>query len=459
FRSYSIIEKTQHQPVAQSSVTSKRNSVYRREMSQKSKSESVSKSSKSKRSRHPRSRSSKSEREERYKNKKEYTDKELFNLAARSRDRQAIREFEAAICCHGLTENGVRRAKQRQDIYFVLKGFLLYIQMICALLVSLTAVIVFQHLHRGMESVYFASELAIEVILLLFILLIIEVELQVLRYAIPIVMLTVFFINTVQIAYYVHFDSIAIECKKAEEMEGSFPCYLKNISRHHLSTYVAAFLALLHIIGFISGLLLVHYYYGTILHLIKLARAVAFTSCVTFFEEAARAKKRNRRRARRKKRSEKAIKRAYVPRVDATKLPVGSVITAERSVMYKFKGNVQPHGVVIGSGQETINDSVTVQAPNKEAVKRESKIVRHVMVDGVRKKVVPSTTKSEIKEGKGSSKSSPGAKPLSQGKSLVKTGDVSPHIPTAAPSRNVGQEMQPRDPLRSLFGSPAIKKD
>ncbi|VDO35423.1 unnamed protein product [Haemonchus placei] len=119
--------------------------------------------------------------------KNEYTDKELFALAARSRDRQAIREFQAAICCHGLTENGVRRAKQRQDIYFVLKGFLLYIQkffcndkfeMICALLVSLTAVIVFQHFHRGMESVYFASELAIEVLLLLLILLIIEVELQ-----------------------------------------------------------------------------------------------------------------------------------------------------------------------------------------------------------------------------------------------------------------------------------------
>ncbi|PIO64735.1 hypothetical protein TELCIR_13624, partial [Teladorsagia circumcincta] len=92
----------------------------------------------------------------------------------------------------------------------------------------------------------------------------------------------------------------------------------------------------------------------------------------------------------------------------------------ERSSTYKFKGNVQPRGIVIGSGQETVNDTVNLQAPNKEAVKRETKVVRHVMVDGVREKEKV-TTKTNVKEPTTSKKSSSKSKSKSSSKSKSKS--------------------------------------
>ncbi|KAK6014869.1 hypothetical protein OSTOST_19737, partial [Ostertagia ostertagi] len=60
-----------------------------------------------------------------------------------------------------------------------------------------------------------------------------------------------------------------------------------------MSIYLAASLALLHFLGFLLGWLLLHYYGGTIIHLIELAREIGFTACVTFFKEAERARRMN----------------------------------------------------------------------------------------------------------------------------------------------------------------------
>ncbi|KAK6048364.1 hypothetical protein COOONC_14131, partial [Cooperia oncophora] len=92
----------------------------------------------------------------------DFTEQELLELAAASRDRQAIREYKAAVYCHGLTQNGVLRAKRRQDLYFATKAFVMYIQMICVMLVAFMAVIVFHRLHKGTESSYFATEIFLE---------------------------------------------------------------------------------------------------------------------------------------------------------------------------------------------------------------------------------------------------------------------------------------------------------
>ncbi|VDO32144.1 unnamed protein product [Heligmosomoides polygyrus] len=172
------------------------------------------------------------------------------------------------------------------------------------------------------------------------------------------------------------------------------------------------------------------FYAGTIEHLMELARAVGFTAVSLW--------------------SENAVGISYGASADGLCLVFDipgrtrekEETPQERSSTYKFKGNVQKRGIVVGSGQETVVDSVSypvsqavddlyhpcpasqanlmgvnmprspeaektpssqvlVQAPNKEAAKREIKTVRHVMIDGVRRKATTETSKpAQAVEGK-----------------------------------------------------------
>ncbi|KAK5969615.1 hypothetical protein GCK32_014525, partial [Trichostrongylus colubriformis] len=186
--------------------------------------------------------------------------------------------------------------------------------------------------------------------ILFFLLLVILFEHEGLRFSVPLVMLTAFFLNVMQIVYYLLFDSVAIECERIDRIYGSLACLMRHLPMEHMSVYVAVFLGVLHFVGFIAGWLLLHFYPGTIIHLIDLAKEVGFTACVTFFAEAEKARRRNRERERRKRhKSRRRHKSPFVPDVNTSKLPVGTVITAERTSTYKFKGNVQPRKVVIGS--------------------------------------------------------------------------------------------------------------
>lgn len=349
----------------------------------------------SSRSRHSRSGSPR----RRHRRKKDFTDEELHELAQKSRDRLALREFMAMVFCHGLSVNGIRRAKKRTDFYLSIKAFLLYIQVICVLLVTFMAVIVFYHINeQEAESAYFATQLFIELILLIALLFMVLFENAGLRYIMTLIYLAAFFTNVVQLSYYLLYDSVALQCERRSAFFGALGCVLRHMPVNHMSTYTSLFLALLHLIGFIAALMLNSFYAGTIEHLMELARAVGFTACLTFLEEH---EKRKRRRRRRRREKERKITDAYAPQLDTSKLPVGTVIQTERSSTYKFKGNVQKRGIVVGSGQETVVDSVLVQAPNKEAAKREIKTVRHVMIDGVRRKATTETSKpAQAVEGK-----------------------------------------------------------
>ncbi|VDM66303.1 unnamed protein product [Strongylus vulgaris] len=131
---------------------------------------------------------------------------------------------------------------------------------------------------------------------------------------------------------------------------GSVICLTLRLPTSHHTIYCALLLTLLHFLAFIAAMCMNYYYGGTIAHLIEVSKALG-----------------------------------YQP--DVSKLPVGTIITTERSTSYKWKGNVQPGGIVIGSGMESMTDSVTLKAPTKEAVKRDSKFIRHVMVDAVRAKL------------------------------------------------------------------------
>ncbi|WKX99499.1 hypothetical protein Q1695_014409 [Nippostrongylus brasiliensis] len=322
---------------------------------------------------------------ERHRRRRHLTENELIQLADESRERQAFREFLAMVFCHGMSKNAIRRAKNRTDFYYAIKAFMLYLEVIAVLLVCCMAIGVVQYINREeADSAYYTTQLIVELVMLVAILLVVLFEDAVYRYIVVLALLSAFFLNLIQILYFLLYDKVVVDCERSKPFFGAISCALMHSAAHNMSAFAALFLALLHLAGFAAAMMLNFYYLGTIDHLMQLAKAVGFSACLTYMEQRkAKAKeRRRRRRLRRKREQEEAIGR----NVDPKKFPVGTKISTERTTTYKFKGRVQPGGIVIGSGQEISNDAVTVQAPNQEAAKRETKTVRHVMIDGVRRK-------------------------------------------------------------------------
>uniref|UniRef100_A0A0K0DC44 Bestrophin homolog n=1 Tax=Angiostrongylus cantonensis TaxID=6313 RepID=A0A0K0DC44_ANGCA len=132
------------------------------------------------------------------------------------------------------------------------------------------------------------------------------------------------------------------------------------------------------------------FYSGTLQHLIELAKAVGFTALTAAHSVPELLKP-----------LIEKIGIIWVPHSSGGKVEKRTEkASQERSTSYKFKGNVQPGRMIIGSGEESMADSVTVQAPNKEAAKRDSKLVRHVMIDAVRQKQNGNAVVPMVKEQK-----------------------------------------------------------
>ncbi|KAL6727560.1 hypothetical protein Aduo_009428 [Ancylostoma duodenale] len=282
---------------------------------------------------------------------RELTDDELYKLAARERDRQGLEELYAAAKCHGLSRNALRRAKRRQNYYLTIKSFILYLQTICLMLTCFMAVIISRYIKEDDQSYYYTTQATIEIILLLLALAVILFENMMIRSIMVLLFLTALFLNVLTVAYYVLFDEIATGCMRLPGAFDAVVCLSTNLPAQHHTIYCALFLALLHLLAFIAAMCLNCYYIGTLTHLVDVSRALGFRSVSVWIT--------------RKK---------------------GFGTEVERSSSYKWKGNVQPGGIIIGSGVESMTDSVTLQAPTKEAVRRDSKKVRHVMVDAVRAK-------------------------------------------------------------------------
>ncbi|EYB91222.1 hypothetical protein Y032_0208g2058 [Ancylostoma ceylanicum] len=291
---------------------------------------------------------------------RELTDDELYELAEKERDRQGINELYAAVKCHGLSRNAVRRAKKRQNFYLTIKSFILYMQTICLMLASFMAVIIARYVKEDDQSYYYTTQVTIEIILLLIALVVILFENMAVRSLMVLLFLTALFLNVLTVTYYILFDELATGCMKLPGAFDTVVCLTTKLPAQHHTIYCALLLALLHLLAFIASMCLNYYYVGTLSHLVDVSRALGFKPCYT------KSSRRKRRRSRRRRK--------------------GFGTEVERTASYKWKGNVQPGGVIIGSGMESMTDSVTLQAPTKEAVRRDSKKVRHVMVDAVRAK-------------------------------------------------------------------------
>ncbi|KAK6742605.1 hypothetical protein RB195_010080 [Necator americanus] len=342
------------------------------------------------------------------------TDDELSKLAAEARYREGLEQLYATVRCHGLSRNGVLRAKRRQNYYLSLKSFLLYLQAICLMLVGFMAVITSRTIKEDDQSHYYTSQATIEIILLLVAFSVVLFDHFAIRALMVFLFLSAFFLNVLTITYYILFDEMATGCMRILDAFQVVVCLSTRLPSHHHTVYCALFLALLHFVAFAVAMSINYYYIGTLTHLIELAKALRFRPCETHKET--------------KRRSHKHGKRQKVKRfgteVDVSKLPVGTMVTSERSTSYKWKGNVQSGGILVGSGVETTTDSVTLQAPSKEGVKRDTKLVRHVTVDAVtgkqkqgcvvaaRKRVEPERRALEKKKGK-----TPSKKPSSSRKS------------------------------------------
>ncbi|RCN48745.1 hypothetical protein ANCCAN_05207 [Ancylostoma caninum] len=233
------------------------------------------------------------------------------------------------------------------------------------MLTCFMAVIISRYIKEDDQSYYYTTQATIETILLLLALAVILFENMMVRSIMVLLFLTALFLNVLTVAYYVLFDEIATGCMRLPGAFDAVVCLSTKLPAQHHTIYCALFLALLHLLAFIAAMCLNCYYIGTLTHLVDVSRALGFKSVMLYQNVG--------------EKTEKITQ-------DVSKLPVGTWITAERSSSYKWKGNVQPGGVIIGSGIESMTDSVTLQAPTKEAVRRDSKKVRHVMVDAVRAK-------------------------------------------------------------------------
>ncbi|CAJ0598720.1 unnamed protein product [Cylicocyclus nassatus] len=415
--------------------------------------------------RQSRRRRSRSRRRHRSRNRvrlRDLTHNDLVKLARAAREREGYEEFCDTIRCHGLSINGLIRAKNRQSKYLMYKGSLLYMQTACVMLVCFMAAIVSRYIKEDDQSWFYCTQTTIEAVLLAITFLVILFESFVIRILMVLLFLTALFLNLLTIAFYMLFDAQAVACMDMEEIFGSIACYWLRLPTQYHTVYCSLLLALLHFLAFIASLLLNHYYDGSIVHLVEIAKQLGYKPCYTYKKEACESRRSRRRRSE---------GRRFGTNVDVKQLPVGTVITTERSTSYKWKGNVQPGGVVIGSGMESMTDSVTLQAPTKEAVKRDSKFTRYVMVDAVRAKlkrggrVVPARKRVSIDrqalEKKKSRRKTSASKELQQGELPTRPGGSTSNIANESELETITfnslLEMDPNSP-RSYISDKSQRK-
>ncbi|VDL74747.1 unnamed protein product [Nippostrongylus brasiliensis] len=77
---------------------------------------------------------------------------------------------------------------------------------------------------------------------------------QVYRYIVVLALLSAFFLNLIQILYFLLYDKVVVDCERSKPFFGAISCALMHSAAHNMSAFAALFLALLHLAGFAAAM-------------------------------------------------------------------------------------------------------------------------------------------------------------------------------------------------------------
>ncbi|EYB93786.1 hypothetical protein Y032_0178g629 [Ancylostoma ceylanicum] len=95
------------------------------------------------------------------------SEKELHKLASKRKQREELQTTKAVVHARRMTRRRIRRAKDRQDHYLFLKALAVTIQTVSVLLVCIMGISAYFELEPDSESTFYATQLSIELCVLI----------------------------------------------------------------------------------------------------------------------------------------------------------------------------------------------------------------------------------------------------------------------------------------------------
>ncbi|KAK6742606.1 hypothetical protein RB195_010081 [Necator americanus] len=320
---------------------------------------------------------------------------ELKKLAARERKRYGLRSAKAVVRGRRMTRKNVMRAKNLQDQYLFLKALVVTVQTINVLLVCFMGVFAFFELRTDTESSFYATQLSIELTLLLIVLAIVAVENMMLRVLMILGFIAAFSLNVLQVLYFMLFDKNSRKCTNIELPFGHFLCISSVIPLQHHSSFVSGILALFHFVLIILAIAVAISYQGTFSEIVNNTDPSYLLDYTSHMRRHRHRRRTSRRREHaRKPDRERRVKQRVTPskspvvgssqqssravierrekirsprlsrysRLDITKLPDGSRFKTTDNKSFNMEYYVED-GVFVGSGTETVKKAITICAP------------------------------------------------------------------------------------------------
>ncbi|EYC19577.1 hypothetical protein Y032_0024g948 [Ancylostoma ceylanicum] len=349
---------------------------------------------------------------------------DLQKLAAKRKDREALRAAVAVVHGRKMTRRQVRRAKFRQDRYIFLKSLMVTVETISVLFISFMGIITFFELRNDTESSFYATQLSIELVLLLIVISVVNFESTSIRVLAILAFIIVLLLNVVQIFYFMLFDKHSPICSNirllfgctqpfwavaglqpsCHHRPGKFNssgvlCISPIIPLHHHSSFAAALLTLLHAILVVIAIAVATAHQGSISEIVQNTDPSSIAHLMSRRQRHhVRSRKGSRRRRRAHHRtadsgalrsrqpqrpdrsaatvtsqnySRSIVQETKAPRspklsryakLDITKLPDGTRFKTADKKGFQMEYYVED-GVFVGSGTENLSKSISICAP------------------------------------------------------------------------------------------------